>query len=31
LFGVFLILLAVRMAWRARRITGQSEPVPDPS
>lgn len=31
LFGVFLILLAVRMAWRARRINGQSEPVPDPS
>ena len=31
LFGVFLILLAARMAWRAWRINGQSEPAPDPS
>jgi uncharacterized membrane protein YfcA len=31
MFGVFLILLAARMAWRAWRLNGQSEPVPDPS
>lgn len=31
MFGVFLILLAVRMARRAWRINGQSEPEPDPS
>ena len=31
LFGAFLILLAARMAWRAWRINGQSEPAPDPS
>jgi len=31
MFGVFLILLATRMAWRAWRITDQSEPEPDPS
>jgi len=30
LFGVFLVLLAARMAWRAWRINGQSEPAPDP-
>jgi len=31
MFGVFLIILAARMAWRARRINDQSEPSPDPS
>ena len=31
LFGIFLVLLAARMAWRAWRINGQSEPAPDPS
>jgi hypothetical protein len=31
MFGVFLILLAGRMAWRAWRINDQSEPGPDPS
>lgn len=31
MFGVFLILLALRMAWRAWKITDQSEPSPDPS
>ncbi len=31
MFGVFLILLAVRMAWRAWKINAQSEPSPDPS
>lgn len=31
LFGIFLILLAVRMAWRAWRINDQSEPEPGPS
>ena len=31
LFGAFLILLAARMAWRAWRINGQSEPAHDPS
>lgn len=29
MFGVFLILLAARMAWRAWRLSGQSEPEPD--
>lgn len=31
MFGVFLIILAARMAWRAWRINGQSEPSPDRS
>jgi uncharacterized membrane protein YfcA len=31
MFGVFLMLLAARMAWRAWRLNGQSEPEPDPS
>lgn len=31
MFGVFLILLASRMAWRAWRLIDQSEPEPDPS
>ncbi len=31
MFGVFLIILAARMAWRARRINDRSEPSPDPS
>jgi len=31
MFGVFLILLAARMAWRAWRLNDQSEPEPDPS
>lgn len=31
MFGVFLILLAVRMGWRAWRISGRSEPSPDPT
>jgi hypothetical protein len=31
MFGVFLIVLAARMAWRAWRISGRSEPSPDPS
>ncbi len=31
MFGVFLTLLAVRMAWRAWRLNGGKEPEPDPS
>jgi uncharacterized membrane protein YfcA len=31
MFGVFLMLLAVRMAWRAWRLKGAKEPEPDPS
>jgi hypothetical protein len=31
MFGVFLTLLAVRMAWRAWRMNGQSETEPGPS
>ncbi len=31
LFGIFLTLLAARMAWRAWRINDPSEPEPDPS
>ena len=31
MFGVFLILLATRMAWRAWKINGRSEPEPGPS
>ena len=31
MFGVFLMLLAARMAWRAWRLNDQSEPEPDPS
>ena len=29
MFGVFLLVLAARMAWRAWRINDQSEPTPD--
>lgn len=31
MFGVFLMLLAARMAWRAWRLNDQSEPESDPS
>lgn len=31
LFGIFLTLLAIRMAWRAWRINDRSVPEPDPS
>lgn len=31
MFGAFLILLALRMGWRAWRINDRSEPSPDPS
>ncbi|MGB9357411.1 MAG: sulfite exporter TauE/SafE family protein [Acidimicrobiia bacterium] len=31
LFGIFLIVLAVRMAWHAWRVNDRSEPTPDPS
>lgn len=31
LFGVFLLIVAARMAWRAYRLTGQSAPEPGPS
>jgi len=31
MFGIFLVLLAVRMAWRAWRIKDRPGPEPDPS
>jgi len=31
MFGIFLTLLAVRMAWRAWRMSSQPEPESDPS
>lgn len=31
MFGVFLLFIAARMAWRAYRLTGQSAPEIDPS
>lgn len=31
MFGIFLILLAARMAWRTRRATDRPEPDSDPS
>ena len=31
LFGLFLLVVAARMAWRAYRLTDRSEPAPDPS
>ena len=31
MFGVFLLLLAIRMAWRAWRINDDSTPEPEPS
>jgi len=31
MFGIFLTLLAIRMAWRAWRISDRSGPEPDPS
>ena len=29
--GVFLIMLAGRMVWHARRVNARSAPTPDPS
>lgn len=31
MFGIFLLLVAGRMAWRAHRLTGRSAPELDPS
>jgi uncharacterized protein len=31
MFGVFLLVVAARMAWRAYRLSGRSAPEPDPS
>ncbi|MFV9673647.1 MAG: TSUP family transporter, partial [Acidimicrobiia bacterium] len=31
MFGVFLLILAVRMAWRAWRMNGRTTPEPEPS
>ncbi len=30
-FGVFVLIVAARMAWRAYRLSGRSAPAPDPS
>ncbi len=31
MFGIFLLILAVRMAWRAWRMNGRTTPEPEPS
>lgn len=31
LFGIFLIVLAMRMVWHAWRVNDRSEPIPGPS